>query len=95
MFAACSFSEVLSVKLMECLVVQKKLGTTYDLSSLLCGICFGEDKLEGKGSVSSVGFIRHPKLELPSVSFLLRVYNHIHGKDMKGQMLLHIYFVFV
>ena len=33
------------------------------------------------------------KLELPSVSFLLRVYNHIDGKNMKGQMLLHIYFV--
>lgn len=38
------------MKLMECLVVQKELGTTYDLSSLLCGICFGEDKLKGKGS---------------------------------------------
>ena len=50
MFAACSSSEVLSVKLMECLDVQKELGTAYDLSSLLCGICFGEDKLKGKGS---------------------------------------------
>lgn len=30
---------------MECLVVQKELGAAYYLSSLLCGICFGEDEL--------------------------------------------------
>lgn len=39
MFAVCSF-EVLSVKLMECLVAQKELGTAFVFSSLLCGICF-------------------------------------------------------
>jgi len=36
------------MKLMECLVVQKELGAAYDLSSLLCGICFGDSKLKGK-----------------------------------------------
>lgn len=35
---------------MACLVVQKELGTACDLSALLCGICFGEDKLKEKGS---------------------------------------------
>ena len=48
MLAACTSSEVLSMKLMECLVVQKELGAAYDLSSLLCGICFGDGKLKGK-----------------------------------------------
>lgn len=46
MFATCS-SEVLSVKLTECLVAQRELGTVCRFSSLSCGICFGEDNLKG------------------------------------------------
>lgn len=33
------------------------------------------------------------KLELPSVSFLLRVYNHIERKNVKGQKFSYTYFV--
>lgn len=33
------------------------------------------------------------KLELPSVSFWLRVCDQVRGENMKEQMLLHVYFV--